>query len=94
MRSSKRSSRSRRKVLIMRGRKIRSQSLSFANNSAAAAETLRTSIERKLQQLQRLLPAGCPEINMETLFQRTADYIFLLEAKVSLLQNLSTLYGV
>ncbi|XWS73167.1 hypothetical protein CRYUN_Cryun02cG0102500 [Craigia yunnanensis] len=80
----------------MRGRKIRRQSLSLANttSTAAAAESVRTSMERKLKQLQRMLPVGCPENNMETLFQRTASYIFLLEAKVSLLQNLSTLYGV
>ncbi|XVF47805.1 hypothetical protein PTKIN_Ptkin03bG0140500 [Pterospermum kingtungense] len=59
---------------------------------------LQRESERKLQQLQRMLPAGaacpCPEINMETLFQRTADYIFLLEVKLSLLRNLSTFYGV
>ena len=95
MRSSKRSPSGRRKVLVMRGRKIRRQSLSLSNESgAAAAESVRTSIERKLRQLQRMLPDGCPEIDMETLFQRTAEYIFLLEAKVSLLQNLSTFYGV
>ncbi|XWS16927.1 hypothetical protein CRYUN_Cryun33cG0023700 [Craigia yunnanensis] len=100
MRSSKRSLRARRKVLVMRGRKIQRQSLSLANESgtapAAASDPTRTSIERKLQQLQRMLPAGCTctEINMETLFQRTAEYIFLLEAKVSLLHNLSTFYGI
>ncbi|EOY31590.1 hypothetical protein QQP08_025635 [Theobroma cacao] len=89
---SKRTPRCRRKVLLMRGRKLRRQSLSSANDSSA--ESVRTSIERKLQQLQRILPAACSEINMETLFLRTAEYIFLLEAKVSLLQNLSTFYGV
>ncbi|XWS70893.1 hypothetical protein CRYUN_Cryun03dG0088800 [Craigia yunnanensis] len=97
MRSSKRSPRGRRNVLLMRGRKIPRQSLSLVNTTraaAASAESVRTSIKRKLQQLQRMLPVGCPEINRETLFQRTADYIFLLEAKVSLLQNLSTFYGV
>ena len=98
MRSSKRSPRNRRKVLVMRGRKIQRQSLSLANESgtapATASDPVRTSIERKLRQLQRMLPAGCTEINMETLFQRTAEYIFLLEAKLSLLQNLSTFYGV
>ncbi|XVF34311.1 hypothetical protein REPUB_Repub18cG0048800 [Reevesia pubescens] len=88
-----------RKVLLMRGRKLRRQkSSTLANDSTTAvsvsSESVRTSIERKLQQLQRMLPPGCPEINMETLFQRTADYIFLLEAKVSLLHNLSTFYGV
>ncbi|XP_022751634.1 uncharacterized protein LOC111300264 [Durio zibethinus] len=96
MRSSKRSPRARRKVLVTRGRNIRRQSLSLANESgaAAAAESVRTSIERKLRQLQRMLPAGCAEINMETLFQRTAEHIFLLEAKVRSLQNLSTFCGI
>lgn len=33
-------------------------------------------------------------MNMETLYQMTANYISLLQAKVSLLQSLSTFYGV
>ncbi|GMI97560.1 hypothetical protein HRI_003425300 [Hibiscus trionum] len=83
MRSSKRCPRFRRKVLVMRaGRKTR------RNGTAAAA------IERKLLQLQRMLPSACSEVNAETLFQRTADYIFLLEAKLSLLHSLSAFYGV
>ncbi|KAK8595782.1 hypothetical protein V6N13_000472 [Hibiscus sabdariffa] len=92
MRSSKRCPRFRRKVLLMRGRKTR------RNGTAAAADqySVRTSIGRKLLQLQRMLPSACSEINAdaETLFQRTADYIFLLEAKLSLLHSLSAFYGV
>ncbi|XVE71738.1 hypothetical protein DITRI_Ditri10aG0175900 [Diplodiscus trichospermus] len=85
MRSSKRFPRCRRKVLLIKGRKIPRKSLSLANTTSAAgaAEPVSISIERKLQQLQRMLPAGSAEINMETLFQRTADYIFLLEAKIN-----------
>ncbi|XVE63444.1 hypothetical protein DITRI_Ditri07aG0021300 [Diplodiscus trichospermus] len=99
MRSSKRSPGARRKVLVMRGRKIRRHSrLSLANERGAAttatSQSVRAPIDRKLRQLQRMLPVGSPEINMETLFQTTAEYISLLEAKVSLLQNLSTFYGV
>ncbi|MBA0572174.1 hypothetical protein Golob_002532 [Gossypium lobatum] len=75
MRSSKRCSQFRRKVLVKRGRKIR--------RNGMTAEPVRTSIERKLRQLQRMLQPCCPGINMETLFQRTADYIFLLEAKLN-----------
>ncbi|KAK8597988.1 hypothetical protein V6N13_095380 [Hibiscus sabdariffa] len=89
MRSSKRCPRFKRKVLLMRGRKTR------RNGTAVAADqSVRTSIERKLLQLQRMLPSACSEINTETLFQRTADYIFLLEAKLSLLHSLSAFYGV
>lgn len=86
MGSSKRSPRGRRKqvCMIIRGRKFPRQ--------------LRNSTERKLEQLQMMVPpaaaAACPEINMETLFERTADYIFLLEAKLCLLRELSTFYGV
>ncbi|MBA0844636.1 hypothetical protein Goarm_022874, partial [Gossypium armourianum] len=62
-------------------RKIQSrQSLSLVNDNVAT-ESVRTSIERQLWQLERMLWADCREINMETLFQRTAHYIFLLEVK-------------
>ncbi|OMP08066.1 hypothetical protein COLO4_06805 [Corchorus olitorius] len=94
---SKRSPRGRRKVLLTRGRKLRIRQINLSNlpnNNNSVSESLRTSVERKLEELQRILPDACNEINMDTLFQMTADYIFLLEAKVSLLQNLSTFYGV
>ncbi|KAL9445426.1 hypothetical protein AB3S75_018422 [Citrus x aurantiifolia] len=48
---------------------------------------------RRLKQLKRMIPSGCSEMNMETLYQMTANYISLLQAKVSLLQSLSTFYG-
>lgn len=41
-----------------------------------------------------MIPSGRSEMNMETLYQMTANYISLLQAKVSLLQSLSTFYGV
>lgn len=48
---------------------------------------------RKLKQLQRAIP-GCHEMNhLGDLFEKTANYIFLLEAKLNLLRKLSTICG-
>ncbi|KAJ0030601.1 hypothetical protein Pint_14277 [Pistacia integerrima] len=50
---------------------------------------------KKLKQLLRIInPTGCQEMDMETLFQSVADYILLLQVKVSLLRNLSGFYDV
>ncbi|KAL4298217.1 hypothetical protein GQ457_12G025060 [Hibiscus cannabinus] len=78
MRSAKRCPRLRRKVLVMRRRE----------------SPVTTSTGRQLRRLQRMLPTAGSETNADTLFQRTADYIFLLQAKLSLLHTLSALYGI
>ncbi|KAK8602012.1 hypothetical protein V6N13_058323 [Hibiscus sabdariffa] len=80
MRSAKRCPRLRRKVSVMRRRE--------------SPVAVTTSTGRRLRQLQRMLPTAASETNADTLFQRTADYIFLLQAKLSLLHTLSALYGV
>ncbi|GMJ07199.1 hypothetical protein HRI_004389100 [Hibiscus trionum] len=85
MGSSKRCPRLRRKVYVMRRRR---------NGTASSAESVRTDIERKLEQLQMMLPTACSEINADTLFQRTADYVFFLQAKLRFLHTLSAFYGV
>lgn len=51
-------------------------------------------MEKKLKQLKRLIPGGNEVENAETLFQKTANYIFLLEWQVSALRTISSLYGV
>ncbi|KAI5348956.1 hypothetical protein PRUPE_1G097700 [Prunus persica] len=73
------------------GSKKRKLRLSLIGNSKAA----KSSIERKLMQLQKLIP-GCiiNSSNPETMFQEIANYIFLLEAKVNILRLLATSYGV
>ncbi|KAI3701628.1 hypothetical protein L6452_26843 [Arctium lappa] len=49
----------------------------------------RRSMERKLRQLQRIIPGGggVGETDLETLFHRIAAHIFLLESRVNLLKN-------
>lgn len=56
---------------------------------------LKTPIQRKLRQLQRIVP-GCQDRGMDaqTLFHNTANYIHLLELRVSTLRTLlSALHG-
>ncbi|KAK3221729.1 hypothetical protein Dsin_008754 [Dipteronia sinensis] len=69
------------------GRSRRRVKLSLFNNARNS--------QRQLKQHWRIIP-DCHEMDtdMETLFQRIADYIILLQVKVGLLQNLSSLYGV
>ncbi|KAG2699234.1 hypothetical protein I3843_07G182700 [Carya illinoinensis] len=78
----------RRGAMRMRGRKKRLR-ISLVEN----AKSVKTSIQGKLMQLQRMIP-DCHETDMETLFPRVANYILLLQVKVNALKNLSTLYGV
>ncbi|KAF7154536.1 hypothetical protein RHSIM_Rhsim01G0012500 [Rhododendron simsii] len=54
----------------------------------------RKAMEKKLKQLKRLIPGGNEVENAETLFQKTANYIFLLEWQVSALRTISSLSGV
>ncbi|CAH1417450.1 unnamed protein product [Lactuca virosa] len=54
----------------------------------------RKSMERKLRQLQRIIPGGGVEgIDMETLFQRIAAHISLLESRVDLLRSICSLFS-
>ncbi|PQP96154.1 hypothetical protein Pyn_18329 [Prunus yedoensis var. nudiflora] len=73
------------------GSKKRKLRLSLIRNSKDA----KSSIERKLMQLQKLIPGCIINIsNPETTFQEIANYVFLLEAKVNILRLLATSYGV
>jgi hypothetical protein len=73
----------------MRGRKKRLRLPSVENTKAE-----RSRIQRKLRQLQRMIPSS-HEMDLETsLFPRIAIHILLLEVKVTILKNLSILYGV
>ncbi|KAK9274773.1 hypothetical protein L1049_022025 [Liquidambar formosana] len=66
--------RMRRGQFDMRGKKRRVK-LSFIKSTKA----IKSPIQRKLKQLQRIIP-GCHEkMDTETLFRRTENYIFLLE---------------
>ncbi|KAF7838092.1 hypothetical protein G2W53_006574 [Senna tora] len=51
-------------------------------------------IERKLRELQRSVPGSQGIMEVKTLYQTIENYIILLEAKVTILRSLSTLYGV
>ncbi|KAE8056814.1 hypothetical protein FH972_013551 [Carpinus fangiana] len=73
----------------MRARKKRLRLPSGENT-----EAMETSIQRKLRQLQRMIPNCCYEMDLETMYPRIAVYILLLEVKVDVLKNLSILYGV
>jgi hypothetical protein len=79
----------RRRARRMRARKKRLR-LPLGENT----EATETSIQRKLRQLQRMIPNCCHEMDLETLYPRIAVYILLLEVKVDVLKNLSILYGV
>lgn len=50
------------------------------------------SIERKLRQLQSLIPGG-GAADTEALFQKIAIYIFLLESRVKVLKSVYTLFA-
>ncbi|KAG2692204.1 hypothetical protein I3843_08G041200 [Carya illinoinensis] len=78
-------------AMRMRTRRKKKLRLSFVESSKLT--TVKSSVQRKLKQLQRIIP-GCLEMDMENLFPRVANYILLLEEKVNVLKNLSTLYGV
>ena len=72
----------------MRERKKRAK-LCLAKNANGA----KTSLEKKLGELQRTIP-GSKGMDVHTLFQSIEKYILLLEAKVTVLRCLSNLYGV
>ena len=60
-------------------------------------DTAKASTLNKLRQLQRIINPSChgDEImNLDTLFQKTADQISLLQEKVNVLKNLYTMFGV
>lgn len=71
-----------------------------AKNPQALSTSTTTLLRKRLKQLQRIInPAAhdqCHEEmnNLGSLFEKTANYIFLLEAKLNLLKSLSTIYGV
>jgi hypothetical protein len=79
----------RRRARRMRARKKRLR-LPLGENT----EATETSIQRKLRQLQRMIPNCSHEMDLETLYPRIAVYILLLEVKVDVLKNLSILYGI
>ncbi|KAK1414044.1 hypothetical protein QVD17_29782 [Tagetes erecta] len=54
------------------------------------------SMERKLRQLQKIISGGGVAgevVDADTLFQKIAIYIFLLESRVKLLQSVYALFG-
>ncbi|PSS04313.1 Transcription factor bHLH87 like [Actinidia chinensis var. chinensis] len=53
----------------------------------------REAIQRKVKQLKRLIPRGHEMENAETLYQKTANYISLLQWQVSVLENVTALYA-
>ncbi|GMP36246.1 hypothetical protein CsSME_00008439 [Camellia sinensis var. sinensis] len=64
--------------LHMRGRKRKMR---------IALSKKRKETQKRLKQLKSLIPGGLEMDNLETLIQTTANYISLLECKVSLLRN-------
>ncbi|CAJ1944921.1 unnamed protein product [Sphenostylis stenocarpa] len=72
----------------VKGRKRRAK-VCLPNN----AVKVKPSLQKKLRELQGEVP-GSEGIDMQTLFQNIEQYIFQLEAKVTVLRCLSNLYGV
>ncbi|GJW79097.1 hypothetical protein Tco_0140779 [Tanacetum coccineum] len=55
----------------------------------------RKSMERKLRQLQRIIPGGRVEpSDLDTLFHRVAAHIFILESRVDVLKNAYSLFSL
>lgn len=77
-----------RQGLHVRGRKKKAK-LCLAKKANAGKST---SLQKKFRELQRTIPGQ--ELNMHNLFQSIQKYIFLLEAKVTILRCLSNSYGV
>lgn len=97
LRRSMRSSRSssslhwRRGVVHMRSSVRKRMKLSSIQKAKAVRSI--TPLQRKLRQLQKIIP-GSDDMDVDSLFQTTASYIFLLESQVSFLRKLSSFYGI
>lgn len=89
--STRRSSTWPRGGLNVKGRKKRAK-LCLAKNAAHGEG--KTSLRKKLRELQGTVPIRSHGMNMNTLFQKIEKCILLLEAKVATLRYLSNLYGV
>ncbi|PON90720.1 hypothetical protein TorRG33x02_135770 [Trema orientale] len=61
--------------------------------SVERSEAAKTTTLKKLRKLQRITNPGYKEMNLGTLFQKTANHIFVLEAKLNVLKSLSALFG-
>ena len=54
----------------------------------------RTAIHRKLRVLDDVVPGCRRKVDIEDLFTRTAEYIFLLEVQIRVLRRFADRYGV
>ncbi|KAF5205255.1 hypothetical protein FRX31_005158 [Thalictrum thalictroides] len=58
-------------------------------------KTTECLMQRKIEKLQRIVPeCNKMDIEIETVFQKTATYIFFLECQVNVLKNLCDLYEI
>ncbi|KAL6331518.1 hypothetical protein AAG906_011458 [Vitis piasezkii] len=81
----------RRGVVHMRSSVRKRMKLSSIQKAKAVRSI--TPLQRKLRQLQKIIP-GSDDMDVDSLFQTTASYIFLLESQVSFLRKLSSFYGI
>ncbi|MQM08467.1 hypothetical protein Taro_041320 [Colocasia esculenta] len=79
----------------IRGRRVRRSSAQSRQTRPAASgrEDQPVLLRNKLRVLEEIVP-GSRDLDAEALLRRTADYIALLELRVSVLRGLSNLYGV
>ena len=80
--------------LQVRGRKKRAKLCFGKNGNGNGTSTKSSSLQRKLRELLRIVPGSHDGMDIQTLFQSIEDYITLLEAKLTVLRNLATFYGL
>ncbi|KAL6961210.1 hypothetical protein U1Q18_038976 [Sarracenia purpurea var. burkii] len=62
-------------------------------NGGSDAPPCSSSVSDKLEALRNLIPAQDGEVKSDQLFQKTADYIVLLQTQALILQRLLDFYG-
>ncbi|KAK1317327.1 hypothetical protein QJS10_CPA05g02284 [Acorus calamus] len=78
-----------RRVLLC-GKRIRKKKIAHVRDGRSSASNM---VLKKLMKLRKIVPT-CEEADIDTLFRKTAEHIALLELQVSVLEGLSSLYGV
>ncbi|CAL5088256.1 unnamed protein product [Urochloa decumbens] len=77
----------RRKAMFTVGRKKQGQALPMRRRP------FQHMVLRRLRELKKIVP-DAQDADVDMLLRRTADYICVLELKVTVLRRLSAIYGV
>ena len=78
----------------MRSSRRRRVKLSPFSQKTKAVRITITPLQRKLRELQKIIPGSDHDMDVDSLFQTTASYISSLETQVSFLRKLSSFYGI